>query len=529
MKKQPVVFVASQEYSNLGIGYMAALLSEAGFKSTVIDIRNTKEKILDILKKLDPVLIGFSVIYQYHIDWFVGLVSYLRDNGIKNHMTAGGHYASLRYEELFKFIPSLDSIVRFEGEYTITELVRCVHSGTDWRKIKNVVYKDGNKVISNPLRPPESNLDRFPYPFRSPLPEYAFRKKAVTLLAGRGCVYNCSFCNQKEYHHQSGGPAKRIRRPEMVVEEMEYLYQGKECSIFLLDDDDFPVKSNHGSEWVLEFCSALKNKGLNNKILWKINCRPDEVDEEIFRIMKENGLFLVFLGIEDGTDTGLKRLNKQMTVAKCLKGINTLKKLKIGFEYGFLLFQPNTTFRSVEENLVFLKKICGDGYTPATFLKLMPYYNTGTEKELYKEGRIKGKPGFFDYDFLEDSMNDYYRFIIFSFLEWLRAPDGLVNISKWARNYFAVYSGFFDYDPVVAKLFRRIIMINSKSNIFLLDTMTELSCLFESGYHKSDHDDVLKRYIESIKSHHENYCKQINDTMTELLLFARNHQNINVY
>ena len=41
-------------------------------------------------------------------------------------------------------------------------------------------------------------------------------------------------------------------------------------------------------------------------------------------------------------------------------------------------------------------------YTPLTFLKIMPYYETRIEKELSSEGRLKGKPGFLDYDFNDE-------------------------------------------------------------------------------------------------------------------------------
>ncbi len=90
-------------------------------------------------------------------------------------------------------------------------------------------------------------------------------------------------------------------------------------------------------------------------------------------MMKEHGLYQVFLGIDDGTDSGLIRLNKHMTVAESLRGINILKKLAIGFDYGFMLFQPASTFKSVNQNLDFLRQLCSDGSTPVTFLKLMPF------------------------------------------------------------------------------------------------------------------------------------------------------------
>jgi hypothetical protein len=42
MKNKTVVFVAITDYDNLGVGYMAALLSEAGYKTRIIDFRIRK-------------------------------------------------------------------------------------------------------------------------------------------------------------------------------------------------------------------------------------------------------------------------------------------------------------------------------------------------------------------------------------------------------------------------------------------------------------------------------------------------------
>jgi radical SAM superfamily enzyme YgiQ (UPF0313 family) len=206
----PIVLIAFEDFDNLGIGYLCAFLNKAGFETSIINFRYSKETILTILKGINPLIIGFSVILQHHIYRFKELVSYLRENGISCHFTAGGHYASLRSEELFKIIPDFDSIVRFEGEYTIVDLAKCIYSGNEWRNIDGIAYKENGNIIINPPRPLETDLDKFPYPIRSTLDDYAFRMRFATILAGRGCVHDCSFCNIKEYYKQSSGPNKRI-------------------------------------------------------------------------------------------------------------------------------------------------------------------------------------------------------------------------------------------------------------------------------------------------------------------------------
>jgi anaerobic magnesium-protoporphyrin IX monomethyl ester cyclase len=499
MKVKPVVFFTINEYDSLGVGYMVSTLSEAGYSVTVIDPRKRQSSILKTLKANDPLLVGFSIIFLNYIELFQKLASYLRRAGINCHFTAGGHYASLRPEQLFESIPELDSILRFEGELPVVELVKCVDSGNEWKGIENLVYRDRGKIIKNKVRAVETDIDKFPFPYRNSLREYAFKKKFTSILASRGCLNNCSFCNTWKYYKLAAGPVKRIRKPEMVVKEIDYLYHEKGCSIFFFHDDDFPLRKYKGSEWIKRFCYGLDNSGLGKKIMWKINCRPDEVEEESFSLMKNNGLFMVFIGIEDSTDAGLTGLNKKSTAKENLRAIEILRKLRIDFDYGFMLFQPSTTFDLLKNNLNYLKSICNDGYTPVTFLKLLPLYETPIEEELRESGRLLIRDGDEDYDFPEQNMNSYYAFIKDCFDQWMISHNGIENLAKCARNYIAVYKHYYPCRKDTIRHIRKIKGIISKSNLFFIDTMEDLANIFESGIHLKNKSNLLGSYSRKIQ------------------------------
>ena len=55
----------------------------------------------------------------------------LRAAGVKSHFTIGGHYPSLCYEELLENFPEIDSVVRYEGEETLIELVDRLDAGRE--------------------------------------------------------------------------------------------------------------------------------------------------------------------------------------------------------------------------------------------------------------------------------------------------------------------------------------------------------------------------------------------------------------
>src|ERR1035438_3533931 len=93
-----VILIGFQEQGNLGVGYVASMLTSRGFAVRILDFRERRESILETIRSAKPVLVGFSVIFQYYVPQFRALAAYLRNNGIACHFCVGGHYPSLRYE-----------------------------------------------------------------------------------------------------------------------------------------------------------------------------------------------------------------------------------------------------------------------------------------------------------------------------------------------------------------------------------------------------------------------------------------------
>lgn len=499
------MFVAFLEQDNLGVGYIASILLSQNIKIKLVDFRLGEEEILNQIVLYQPEVIGFSIIFQYHINDFKTLLRYLRKNGVKSHFNAGGHFPSLRYSELLEIIPDLDSVTLFEGEHTFLELTQSLLGNKNWKNIEGLAYRENNLVKANSLRALEKNLDDFPPPVRQPLKEYALGKKYATILAGRGCYYNCSFCSIREFYSKPHGVVKRIRKPERVVREMELLYQQLDCSVFMFQDDDFPVASQEGKEWVNEFSELLVKKDLARNILWKINCRPDEIDKTLFKRMKQLGLFLVYLGIENGTDEGLELMNKHTTKEINIQAVKTLNRLKIKYDFGFMLFHPESTFDSVVENLDFLNSLCGDGSSTVTFCKMLPYAATKIETKLKAEGRLKGITGFEDYDFYSQNLNQYYSFVIECFEEWISSHSGVLNVARWARYYLLVRQKYDDHPSGFDEIDEELTEQISNSNIFLINTLKDLVGVFDTNNKNEISKNKLQTYRNTVKSHHDQY------------------------
>jgi radical SAM superfamily enzyme YgiQ (UPF0313 family) len=414
-----VALIGYQDQGNLGMGYLCAVLQRRGHSVQMIDVRDGAEKIAGRLRAQPPLVVGFSLIFQVFLPQFRKLARRLRAAGINAHFTIGGHFPSLCPDEVLKNFPELDSVVRFEGEETLVDLVERLLFKRDWREAPGLAFlRDGQFAESSP-RALVEDLDSLPYPYRPFEPEQIGGFPTLPLLASRGCARRCSFCSIHMFYRTAPGKVVRVRKPAKVVEEMLYLLQNHSVRIILFQDDDFPIWGPAGRRWADELVGRMYDAGLADRMIWKISCRAEYVEYELFKKLRDAGLFLVYMGLESGTEQGLKVLNKQMSVEQNLAAVRTLKELDLNVSYGFMLFDPSSTFESVRENLTFLKNVTGDGRAAAVFSRMLPYGGTPIREALKQEGRLRGDLTRPDYVFLDLRLNEFYDLLIPTVRPWI--------------------------------------------------------------------------------------------------------------
>ncbi len=414
-----VALIGYQDQGNLGMGYLAAVLQQQGRAVEMIDVRDGPVRIAEKLRDRQPLVVGFSLIFQFFLPQFRAVATHLRAAGITSHFTIGGHYPSLCHDEILQNFPELDSVVRYEGEITLLELVDRLSAGSEWRQTPGLVYPREDQVVASEPRPLVHDLDTLPRPYRPYKPERIGGFPTLPLLASRGCARRCSFCSIHTFYRTAPGKVVRVRKPEKVIEEMLDLHRQQRIRVFLFQDDDFPLWGRAGRRWADELVDRLHESGLADHTIWKISCRGEYVEPELFAKLRDAGLFLVYMGIESGVEQGLEVLFKEMTVDQNLTAVRTLKELGIIFSYGFMLFDPSSTFDSVRENVAFLRQIVGDGSAGATFCRMLPYGGTPIRDRLLKEGRLRGDLTHPDYVFLDLRLNAYHLELTQAVRPWI--------------------------------------------------------------------------------------------------------------
>jgi Fe-S oxidoreductase len=375
---------------------------------------------------------------------------------------------------------SLDSIARCEGETTLVELVGCLFEGRDWHHIKGICYRDG-EIVETDRRMLVADIDDLPWPVRSGDGPAIIGRRTAPLLASRGCARDCSFCSIRQFYRQADGRKVRVRDPKKVVEEMRFLRHDHDISVFLFQDDDFPLGRSGGRHWVEQFVEALHSAELIGRVIWKISCRADEVEPDLFALMRDSGLYTVYLGLESGNAAGLETLNKGLRVADGIRATGILKDLDLFPCYGFMMFDPSSTFESIEENVRFLEQVTGDGATPAVFCRMLPYAGTPIEASLIAQGRLCGDVEDPDYDFLDASMSLFFDTVNSMTADWLHGPHALATQLMWAWQEYWVLRRLFPPLPGMDAYGRVVRSLTANSNRYLLDLVRTVASAHKDG------------------------------------------------
>jgi len=475
-----VVLIGFQDQGNLGMGYLASSLVAYDHPVELIEFRDDAASTIARVRDAKPVVVGFSLIFQFYLPEYRILIQRLRAAGIDAHFTMGGHYPSLCPDEVLSLAPDLDSVALYEGELTLVELTAALRRGEDWHAVPGLAWLEGGQVIQSPARSLAEHLDDLPLPLRTKAPERVLGWPTLPLLASRGCARRCSFCSIHTFYRGAPGRTVRVRAAAQVADEMELLAETQKVRIFLFQDDDFPLAGRPGQRFVAELTDEIRRRGLHERCIWKISCRAEYVEPDMFTTLRDAGMYLVYMGLESGSDEGLEILNKKIDVETNLYAVQTLKSLDLLVEYGFMLFDPSSTFASVRENITFLRTILDDGSGGAVFCRMLPYGGTPIRDRLRDEGRLRGDVKYPDYDFLDPRLNTYHALLNTAVGPWIHG-SGLSHQLNWAWHEVFIIRRLIGELPGLRRFEADLAALTRRSNDVLFNFVEASSLAFEKG------------------------------------------------
>lgn len=340
---------------HMGLGYIASMLETKGFAVDVLECASagiSLDEVYRILESNHYEMIGIST-YFYNLVFAVKIARRVKKLFPHTFLFIGGYYPTLCTEEAFSLFPHLDCCVIGEGEYTCLELAEVLVAGDDFRRVAGIAYKEGDTIVSTPVRPLIANLDELPFPKITYLSKY----KIVPMISSRGCYGNCTYCASMNYSRKFVGEKVRRRSIANTVAEMISLLKSHGVGYFSFQDDIFFENTLEGRVRIHEFCKLLKENNL--KIKFMISARANDVEpcKDLLLELMEVGLDYVFVGAESFVARQLKSYSKQVTVEENISAVKTLNEIGLVFTLGLILYEPFTTIDEVLTNIRILREI----------------------------------------------------------------------------------------------------------------------------------------------------------------------------
>ncbi len=468
-----VMLIGFEEVENLGLRSLASWLIQRGRTAQILPYdRMPKEELLCAIRTAQPAIVGFSLIFQRMLHEFGDLISYLRERGVSSHFTMGGHFPTVEPQKTLEKIPGLDTVVRCEGEVTLSELLDSVNHPETWESIKGLTFRKNGTVISTAPQPLMQDLDDLPFVVRG---DKTLEHRGIGLcsvVGSRGCYNDCSFCSIRQFYSEAHGPKRRARSPGNVVDEIEALYKERNARIFIFEDDDLVMRGHRQRLWVEDLVAELARRGLADDILWRVSCRVDDIDGRILTLMKSAGLMSVYVGIESGNDAGLATYNKHYCVMDIYRAFEVLKKTGISFEFGFMLLNPDSTMDSLRKDIEFLKGMRAYGDATVHFTKMVPYAGTAIERRLKEEGRLTGGIDSPDYNYLDPRLDLLQLFCSNAFHFRNFNHDGLVERLRHAKFDSLVVEKFFSSQCDASAYRKEVSRLIHESNAACLEALS---------------------------------------------------------
>lgn len=342
----------------MGILYVSAYVKRSGIANVyTLNLNHESGEEYDILQ---------SYITKHNID-FVGLgglsgeysdlarvVSFIRRIDHNVVIQVGGGIMTADPKVTMQAMPEIDFGIIGEGEQTSVELIKAITESKNIDNINGIIYRDGNNLKKTNKRTEIDDLDSLPLPDyegfnyaeylknNPDLSDEGKKYSQVSVIGGRSCKYNCTFC-----FHPSGSKYRQ-RSLDSIFNEIDYLVNNYNISYIALREELFATDN----ERVREFCIRVEPYGFD----WSIQLRIDSINRELVDMLKNTRCRYVFVGIESAHDKVLKSMRKGITLSEIEHALEMLKDANLNSRSGVIFGDSEETLETAMFTLDWFKK-----------------------------------------------------------------------------------------------------------------------------------------------------------------------------
>ncbi len=283
----------------------------------------------------DPIWMGVSVFTDNSRRMAKIFLRRLKQRLPEIKLIAGGAGTSPFDEELRALV---DYYVEGEGEEAIVQILNgdgANASGTNGNPVRQI------KDLNDLPWPDYSDLD---------LSKYDSRGKSIRITGSRGCTRRCNFCNVYLMW-----PKFTYRSGESLVNEMFHQHETLSTHPTLFTFSDSLINGNIAC--LRELCRGLIARQADFRFVGQfIAVGERSMMPEDFALLREAGCATVYLGIESGSESVRKKMNKLFSNSDLYYCVEQLAKNGIEMIWLMIVGFPEETEEDFEETCELIRK-----------------------------------------------------------------------------------------------------------------------------------------------------------------------------
>jgi radical SAM superfamily enzyme YgiQ (UPF0313 family) len=343
-----------EAYIEIGLLSVASFLESKGVEVSILNMADNKSSLndlSDVISRMQPQLAAIPCMSGYSYPSLRKYSELIKEISPSTYVITGGQHSGPLGQTVLEEIPSVDCVVRYEGEVLTWQILSSLANQTaDLKHISGIVFRYKSKIISTEGAGPQIDLDNLPFLNYRLFPNFV--KYVPRLEESRGCPFDCWFCSNASVFTRK----VRYKTVDRLINELCAIhkqYGEPECVSFYL------ISKNYGLDEDITLEFARRVTQLPFQAEWRTQSTIDVFNPNILPILSAAGLRMIDLGLESASPQMLLLMNKtscnpeaylkkaEDIIEKAINCPNT----KVKFN---LIFHPGETADTLAETLEFL-------------------------------------------------------------------------------------------------------------------------------------------------------------------------------
>ena len=236
----------------------------------------------------------------------------------------------------------VDAACQGQGEKTFVEILRALRDGKAWKSVAGLIYRDGERLVTNPSASPYTDPRDIPSPYLSRVIDPADYGRAW-IETQRGCNFGCKYCTWK------------IRSPmvfpkERILDELRFIKSRGIRQIKVLNGN-FTMSPDFE-----DLCEGIMAINQDRQLSFVVYVPAELIDAHKARLLKEINCTCANVGLQTVNNDALANVSRKFNPDRFLRGCRNLMEAGATLDIDTIIGLPGDTLRGFHQTIEFIQR-----------------------------------------------------------------------------------------------------------------------------------------------------------------------------